>query len=65
MNGQPDEVSNTATTSKDQATDTILIEGEGLPIQVPTKYLSFQKLWTFAPSVVSGPGWAPDENAFL
>lgn len=54
MNGQPDEVSNAAATSKDQATDTILIEGEDLPIQVPTKYLSFQ-LWTFAPSVVSGP----------
>lgn len=28
-------------TSKDQCTSVILIQGEDLPIQVPTKYLSF------------------------
>ena len=57
MDAQRGEVSNAAATltSKDQTTDTILTEREDLPIQVPTKYLSFQ-LWTFAPPVVSGPG---------
>lgn len=56
MDAQLGEVSNAVDMlmSKDDATDTITIEEEDLPTQVPTKYLSFH-LWTFAPSVVSDP----------
>lgn len=37
-----------ALTSKGQATSVILVEGEDLPMQVLTKYLSFQHLTSAA-----------------